>query len=115
VKYMLLMCASESVQLSAEQEAAALKATKTWVEEMSARGVHVEGDRLRPPSEARTLRVRGGEMLVTDGPFAETRELIAGYDILECADIDEAVEVASRHPFAEFGTIEVRPFWPLSL
>ena len=51
-------------------------------------------------------------MLIADGPFAETKEQIAGYDIIECADLDEAIEVAAKHPVARFGTIEVRPFWP---
>ena len=82
-----------------------------WVEEMTARGINQKGDRLRPASEAKTIRRRGGELLVTDGPFTESRELIAGYDIIECADLDEAIEVASKHPMARFGRIELRPFW----
>lgn len=115
MKYLLIMCADDSVSLTPEEDAAAMEATRSWVKEMSARGVHVDGDRLRPPDEARTLRVRAEELLVTDGPFAETREQIAGYDILECHDIEEALRVAAQHPFARFGTIEVRPFWPLPL
>jgi hypothetical protein len=55
--------------------------------------------------------MRGGDVLVADGPFAETKEQIAGFDIIECADLDEAIDVASRHPVARFGSIEVRPFW----
>jgi hypothetical protein len=51
--------------------------------------------------------------IVTDGPFAETKEQIAGFDVLECADLDEAIEVASSHPMARLGILEVRPFWPL--
>jgi hypothetical protein len=50
-------------------------------------------------------------VLITDGPFAETKEQIGGFDILDCADLDEALEVASKHPVATFGTVEVRPFW----
>ena len=50
-------------------------------------------------------------MLVSDGPFAETKEQIAGYDVIECADLDEAIEIASKHPVARIGTIEIRPFW----
>ena len=57
------------------------------------------------------MRIRSGETLITDGPFTESREVIAGYDILECADLDEAIEVASKHPMARFGRIEIRPFW----
>lgn len=86
-----------------------------WVAEMVDRGVSVDGDRLRPPADATTVRVRSGELLVTDGPFAESKEWIAGFDILECRDRDEAVEVASKHPMARFGTLELRPLWPLEL
>jgi hypothetical protein len=84
-----------------------------WVEEMDRRGVRLTGDRLRPPSDATTVRVRDGEVLVTDGPYAETKEQMGGFDIIECADLDEAIEVAAAHPMARHGMIEVRPFWPL--
>jgi hypothetical protein len=55
--------------------------------------------------------VRGGKKLVTDGPFAETKEAVGGFDLIECHSLDEAVEIASKHPVAELGTIEVRPLW----
>lgn len=86
-----------------------------WVEEMTARGVSIDGERLRPVEDATTVRVRGGELLVTSGPYLEAQEWIAGYDVLECRDLDEAIEVASKHPMARFGTLELRPFWPLEL
>lgn len=86
-----------------------------WVREGIARGIEVRGDRLRPVAETRTVRRAGGEVLVTDGPFAEVTELIAGYDVLECADLDEAIEFASRHPMARYGAIELRPVWPVDL
>jgi len=57
-----------------------------------------------------TIRVRGGEPLISDGPFAETKEQIAGYSVLECASLDEAIEACSRHPTARIGTFELRPF-----
>ena len=57
------------------------------------------------------MRVRDGKLLLTDGPFIESKELIAGFDIIDCADLDEAIEVASKHPMAKFGMVEVRPFW----
>lgn len=107
MRYMLLICYDESFSppetLGAETEA--------WVEEMDRRGVRKAGDRLRPASDATTVRVRGDRALLTDGPFAETKEQIAGFDLIECADLDEAIEVASRHPMAKAGMIEVRPFW----
>jgi hypothetical protein len=62
-------------------------------------------------SDATTVRVRDAEVLLSDGPFAESKEQIAGFDIIECADLDEAIEVAAKHPVAAFGSIEVRPFW----
>ncbi len=84
-----------------------------WVREGIERGISVRGDRLRPVAETRTVRRVDGGTLVTDGPFAEVTELIAGYDVLECADLDEAIDYVSRHPMARFGAIELRPVWPL--
>ncbi len=78
---------------------------------MVARGIRLDGDRLAPTRQARTVTVRDGEVLVSDGPFAETKEVVCGYDILECDSIEEAVRVAAAHPVAAFGKIEVRPFW----
>ncbi len=113
MKYLLMICADESVELTPEERAAVGSDTDSWVMEMDARGVRLQGDRLRPVSDATTVRVRDTEVLIADGPFAETKEQIAGYDIIECADLDEAIEVAAKHPVARFGVIEVRPFWPL--
>ena len=83
-----------------------------WFSEVNERGQWITGDRLRPASDAVTVRVRSGELLVTDGPFAETREWIVGFDVLECADLDEAIEIASKHPQARGGRLELRPIWP---
>ena len=112
MKYMMLVCADEATELSPEDAAQMGPATETWVEEMDRRGIRLEGDRLRPVADATTVSVRAGEVLLVDGPFAVTKEQIAGYDIIECADLDEAIEVASRHPTAMIGTFELRPFWP---
>ena len=73
-----------------------------WVEEMDGRGVRLLGRELDLPETAATVRVRDGETLVTDGPFAETKEFMAGFDVLECADLDEAIEVAAKCPVAWF-------------
>jgi hypothetical protein len=83
-----------------------------WCEKYDGSGTRMLGERLRPPADATTVRKRAGKVLVTDGPFAETREWIAGFDILECADLDEAIKVASEHPMARHGRLELRPFWP---
>lgn len=72
----------------------------------------IVGDRLRPVGEAKTVRVRGGRTIVTDGPFAEAKEAIIGFDILECASLDEAIAIAAKHPMARAGRLELRPFWP---
>jgi hypothetical protein len=81
-----------------------------WDKEMKDRGVRLLGRELDLPETAATVRVRGGETLVTDGPFAETKEFIAGFDLLECAGLDEAVEVAAKCPVSWFQAIEIRPF-----
>lgn len=84
-----------------------------WFGALQAEGKHVLGDRLRPVEDATTVRVRGGERIVTDGPFTESREWIAGFDVIEADDLDEAIGIAGRHPMARFGRVEVRPVWPL--
>lgn len=109
MKYLMLVCTDGG---PFDADPAELDPT-AWLEEVESRGIHIMGDRLRPPSDATTIRVRDGETLVTDGPFVETKEFIGGFDVLDCADLDEAIEVASKHPIAKFGMIEVRPFWPL--
>jgi hypothetical protein len=81
-----------------------------WIEEMDGRGVRLLGRELDFPETAATVRVRDGETLVSDGPFAETKEFVAGLDLLECADLDEAIEVAATSPVSWFQTVEIRPF-----
>jgi hypothetical protein len=114
MKYMMLVCfdaARANADSSADSSGQDGDESFPWLDEVTASGVRVDGDMLRPSSEAATVRVRNGEVLVTDGPFAETKEAIVGFDILECADLKEAVQIASRHPVAEGGSIEVRQFW----
>ena len=74
-----------------------------------AAGQFVSGDALQPVSMATSVRVRDGKVLRTEGPFAETKEQLAGYYLLECKDLDEAIAIAARIPHASVGTIEVRP------
>ena len=81
----------------------------SWVQEMTDRGVRLFGSLLRPDDDATTLRLDGDELMISDGPFAETKEQMAGFEVLECASPEEAIEVASRHPGAGTGTIELRP------
>jgi hypothetical protein len=82
-----------------------------WSEEMESRGIVRGGGGLRPPNEAVTVRVRNGEVLLADGPFAETKEQMGGFTLIDCADLDEAIEVAAKHPAAARGMIELRPVW----
>ena len=120
MKFLMLVCVEEERFENDEKAAAGAAAEEAepedggsfpWLDDVMARGVRLDGDRLRPPREAKTVLMRDGEVLVSDGPFAETKEIICGYDVLECADIAEAVQVAAAHPVAAFGKIEVRPFW----
>jgi len=108
VKYMLIHVLNEAhlgdMPPEVEPELAA------WADEMVGRGVELDGARLARTSTATTVRTVDGRLEVTDGPFAETKEQIAGYDVLECDDLDQAVAVASAHPTLHVGAIEVRPF-----
>ena len=82
-----------------------------WLDDLQKRGIWVLGDQLAPPRRGRSVRVRDGKTMATDGPFAETKEAIGGFDIIEAGSLEEAVEIAAGHPVAQIGTIEVRPFW----
>jgi hypothetical protein len=113
MKYMLLVC-WDAERMNAQDEpkpGEREEETFPWLEDVQARGKWVTGDQLAPPRRARTVRVRDGKKLVTDGPFAETKEIVGGFDIIEAESLDEAVEIAGNHPVAEFGVLEVRPFW----
>lgn len=110
MKYMMLVCVDDAIELSDEQRANVGPAAQAWLEEMAGRGLRLQGQKLAGVQDATTIRVRGGDLVVADGPFAETKEQIAGFDILECADLDEAIEVAAKHPVARFGALELRPF-----
>jgi hypothetical protein len=105
MKYMLI----HAIDPSAEHSTEGMPTFDSWLEEMLARGVNLGGDRLRGVADATTVQVRDHEVLISDGPFAETKEQIAGYDVIDCADLDEAIEIAARHPTAWLGKVEVRP------
>src|SRR5262245_26692880 len=80
-----------------------------WVADHDASGRRLLGMALAPVATATTVRVREGKLLISDGPFAETKEIIVGFDLIECADLEEAIEVARTHPQARGGRIEIRP------
>jgi hypothetical protein len=115
IRYMLMHCLDESAELDPELDSGvpgspAQVEQDAWDADLEARGIKLGGIRLAPVAQARTVRVRDGQLLVTDGPFAETKEQVAGINVLECTDLDQAIELASRHPTARFGTFELRPF-----
>ncbi len=109
MKYLMLVCYDPADKIEPDSQEPDVD---EWVKEMDGRGVRLTGHRTRSATDATTVRVRNREVLLTDGPYAETREQMAGFDILECKDLDEAIEVASKHPQAWGGMIELRPFWP---
>jgi len=106
MRYMLLICAPADADVPASMA----EDTEAWIEEMDARGVRLLGQELAPVTDATTVRVRHDDLQLFDGPFAETRELIAGFDLIEAPHLDAAVAVASRHPVAAWGAVEVRPY-----
>lgn len=107
MNYLLFTC-SDGVP-TPEKTAAMHSQIPAWLEEMRGRGVQRFGHPLQPAPTAASVRVRDGETLISDGPFAESKEFVAGFDLIECADLDEAIEVAAKHPVAHFHRIEVRP------
>lgn len=112
MKYLLIHAVDETLfDQGPDVGADAAAQLAAWIEEMVGRGVLVHGDRLRPTGDATTVRVTAGDVVVVDGPFAETKEQITGYDLIDCADLDEAIEIASKHPTSSHGVIEVRPLW----
>ncbi|MFI5047277.1 MAG: YciI family protein [Acidimicrobiia bacterium] len=115
MRYLLLICTDESAMAAAspEEGAAMMDEYMAFSNDMAERGVLQGGERLRATSDATTVQVRDGEILTADGPFAETKEQIGGYFLVDCRDLDEAVEIAAKIPGARLGTIEVRPIWEM--
>jgi len=119
MKYLLLVCMEqppnpprETEQEITDREAGDDEEIRTWFAEIDKRGSRLFGDQVSRPANAATVRVRDGEVLISDGPFAEAKEWMAGFDVIECASMAEAVEIAALHPVAAFGMVEVRPFLP---
>jgi len=114
MRYALLICRDESTVVTPEEREARITAMNAWIDRMLADGVVEDrGVPLQPAVSATTVQVRSGDVIVADGPFAETKEQIGGFFIAECVDLDEAIVVASQMSMAQFGTIEVRPVWEM--
>ncbi|HWK11189.1 MAG TPA: YciI family protein [Vicinamibacterales bacterium] len=111
MKYMLLIHDEEAgwAKVNEAERSKIMAGYRQLVEELKSSGQYVTGSQLAPTSAATSVRVRNGKRLVTDGPFAETREQLGGYFLVEVANLDEAIAIAERIPSVHFGTIEVRP------
>jgi hypothetical protein len=111
VKYLCTIYGDETQWGSAtpDQISAVMQAYEAFGREVSEAGAFIAGEGLEPTSAATTVRVRDGERLLSDGPFAETKEQLGGFYLLECASLDEAIEWASKIPGASSGSVEVRP------
>ncbi|MGP4024900.1 YciI family protein [Actinomadura sp. 3N407] len=110
MRYVLLICDDETVSPTNE-ELAADPVHQAWSADLERRGAEIIGERLRPVVDATTVRVRDDETLVSDGPFAETKDFVGGFVIVECENLDEAIEIAAGHPYARWGGVEIRPVW----
>ncbi|MFI5694354.1 YciI family protein [Kribbella sp. NPDC051586] len=86
-----------------------IRRTEAWVADVQARGVHLTGGALHPPAQATGVRRQGARIVTTDGPFAESKEQMGGFDLIECETLAEAIEIAAAHPVAGAGQVEIRP------
>jgi hypothetical protein len=111
MKYMLLIHDVEAdwAKLSEPEVASIMAEYRALSAELRGAGVMLDGAQLQPTAAATSVQIRNGKRLVTDGPFAETREQLGGYFLIEARNLDEAISIAARVPSARFGTIEVRP------
>ena len=112
MQYMLLIYSTESDEGRLDQSAL-MAEYGTFTQGIVQSGAMKAADRLRPVATATTVKVRDGKTLTTDGPFAETREQLGGYYLIEAKDLDEAVGIAAKVPTAKYGSIEVRPVWSM--
>jgi hypothetical protein len=119
MKYLLLVCMEEPPSAPAQadadledQEAGDDDDIQRWFAEIDKRGSRLIGSQVTLPATAATVRVRDGEVIVSDGPFAETKEWMAGFDVIECPTMADAIEIAALHPVSAFGMVEVREFMP---
>jgi len=115
MRYALLICTEEKAdaERSPSEGSTQMGEYVAFGEEMGRRGVLEGGERLRPTSDATTVRVRDGEVVTSDGPFAETKEQIGGFFLVNAQDLDEAIEIAAKIPGARHGSVEVRPVWEM--
>ena len=111
MRYMMLIYSDETIeaQRSAAENDAHMAGYYAFTNEVRERGSFQNGDALQPTTTATTVRVHDGKILATDGPFAETKEQLGGFYILDCQNLDEAIELAAKIPAAQEGSVEIRP------
>ncbi len=109
MKYLMLVSLDPSRDESDNDLTGTLE-VEDWVTKYDDAGVRLLGNQVRMAEDATSVTRRGGKLLITDGPYAESREWIVGFDVLECANLDEAIKVAAEHPMAVSGRLELRPF-----
>jgi hypothetical protein len=111
MRYVLLIYGNEAeyARMTHEESAALMQSHALFAQEAQKRGLLTGGAPLQPTSTATTVRIRRGKTLITDGPFAETKEQLAGTYVLDCKDLDEAIEMATKIPDALLGSVEIRP------
>ena len=114
MRYLLLIYTQETDETPPDDVAAASHAAyAAFTRDVRERGILQAGEALTPTSTATTVRLVDGQVVATDGPFAETKEALGGFYLIEARDLDEAIEIAAKIPAAAFGAIEVRPIWEL--
>ncbi|BDX04978.1 YciI family protein [Planctobacterium marinum] len=113
MKYLLMIYANETWEQAQPQgwDDALVSRYIAVAEDLQKQGVYLDGRRLAPVETATSVQVRNGETLISDGPFAETKEQLGGFFLVDCRDLDHATEVAAMIPSAEYGTVEVRPLF----
>ena len=116
MQYLLLIYGNEKLsnEVPGVKQQEVFAAWMTYTDDLKKAGLMKAGDALQPVATATSVRVRGGKRVTTDGPFAETKEQLGGYYLVEAKDLDEAISLAARIPGAKHGSIEVRPIMPTS-
>src|SRR6266852_2851589 len=115
MQYMLLIYHDEKNRMKPDEESAMLREYMTFTQDIVKNGKFKAGDRLEPTANATTVRVKNGKTTTVDGPFAETKEQLGGYYLVEAKDLDEAISIAAKIPGAKHGSIEVRPVFQMNM
>jgi hypothetical protein len=108
MRFMLFVCAESDLQLSPEDEAALPSEVEAWATDLANRRIRLMGHVFEPVTQAKTIRRRNDDLQIADGPVTRADEPIAGFNLLECDTLEEAIEVSARHPMAKHGSLELR-------